>query len=73
MTDLFIAVGLVAVVVVVYLIYRMGVLPKKSLPFVIGGLVGILGITIFRERRMKGLRQDLERREKRLKEMEERL
>jgi len=71
--DLIIALGLVGIVVVTFLISKIGILPKKSLPFVAAGLAAIFGIVLFRESRIKGLRKDLEEREKRLREQEERL
>jgi hypothetical protein len=59
-TDTYIALGLVGIIVVVFLVYRMGFLPKKSLPFVIGGLLAIFGIHLFRQSRKNGLRKELE-------------
>ena len=71
--DLVIALGLVGIVVVTFIISKIGILPKKSLPFVAAGLAAIFGITLFRESRIKGLRKDLDEREKRLREQEEKL
>lgn len=46
--DLYIAFGLLVVVVVVYLANRVGVLPKKSLPILGGALAGAMGLVLFR-------------------------
>ena len=70
MNDLLVAFGLIGIVVIVFIISQMGLLPKKSLPFVIGALLGAFGWTVWREKRMKDLREDLERREKEIKERE---
>jgi uncharacterized membrane protein len=49
--DTYIALGLIGIIVVVFVVHRMGMLPKKSLPFVIGGLLALFGIHWFRESR----------------------
>lgn len=71
--DLIIALGLVGIVVVVFIISQMGILPKKTLPYVIGALAGLLGITLFREWRTKGLAKKIAEQEKILNEKEEKL
>lgn len=71
--DLIIALGLVGIVVVVFIISQMGILPKKTLPYVIGALAGLLGITLFREWRTKGLTKKIAEQEKILNEKEEKL
>ena len=71
--DTYIAFGLIGIVIVAFLISRMGILPKKSLPFIVGGLVGVSGLIIFRKWRTNGLLKDLKKREEELKKMEERL
>jgi len=70
MNDLLVAFGLIGIVVIVFIVSQMGLLPKKSLPFVIGALLGAFGWTVWREKRISKLREDLKRREKALKERE---
>ena len=48
LTDVYLAVGLFAVAVVVYLTNRVGVLPKKSIPVIVGAIAGALGFTLLR-------------------------
>lgn len=72
-TDLIIAIVLIGIVLLTLLISKMGILPKKSLPYVIAALAAIIGISLWRESRMKGLREELEKREKELEEREKRL
>ncbi len=71
--DLLIAFGIVGIVVITFIISKIGILPKKSLPFVAAGLAAIFGIALFRESRIKGLRKDLDEREKKIREEEKRL
>ena len=66
--DTFIALGLIGIVIVTFLIYRMGLLPKKSLPFVVGGLLAVFGIYLFRSAKRNGLKKELEKRGKELQE-----
>jgi hypothetical protein len=70
MVDLYIVGGLLGVVVIVFLLSRVKLLPKKSLPFVIGGLLGVLGLTVFNRHRQGRLLKELKDREKGLKERE---
>jgi nitrate reductase NapE component len=65
--DLVIAGGLVLIAIVVFLLSRMGLLPKKSIPIVAGALVGAFGIVIWRQRRTQIMRARLEELEKELK------
>jgi Skp family chaperone for outer membrane proteins len=67
--DLTIAVVLLVVAGVVLLVARMGVLPKKSLPFIIAGLLGVFGYALFRKRREQALREDLKRHEQELADL----
>ena len=67
--DITIAVVLLVVAVLAVLISRMGVLPKKSLPFIIAGLLGVFGYALFRKRREQALREDLKRREQELADL----
>lgn len=69
--DLLVALGLIVIVVFVLFLVKIGLLPKKSLPFVLGALAGIFGFSLWREHRMKKLRQELLKREAELKKREE--
>lgn len=71
--DIYIAIGLIAIALIIIFINQMGVLPKKSLPFVAGGLLGIFGYFMFRRSRQKGLKKEIKRREEALKVEEKRL
>ncbi len=71
--DLYIAFGLIVIVVIVLLISKMGILPKKSLPYLIAGLLGIFGVSILKRKRIKRLDEDLQRKEKQLKDEEDKL
>lgn len=68
--DTYLAFGLVGIAIVVFLISQMGILPKKSLLFVVAALAGVLGITLFRKRRVNSLLKDLKSREDQLKKRE---
>ena len=74
--DLTFALLLAGVAVVVFFAVRVGALPRKSAPLVIGGLLGAIGIAVWRERRArdthKALKQQYEaarRRDDQLKEL----
>lgn len=71
--DLVIAGGLILIAIVVFLLSRMGLLPKRSLPIVAGALVGAFGIVIWRERRTRIMRARLEELEKELKTREDKV
>lgn len=71
--DLWIAAGLVAVVIVVLITTKVGKLPKKSLSFIIGGVAGMIGLAVFRQKQLSDLEKELRDREKRLKEREKKL
>jgi len=64
--DVFIALILIVIAVVAVVITNMGVLPKKSLPFILGGLAGIFGFAWFQKSRENALRDKLKRQEKEL-------
>jgi septal ring factor EnvC (AmiA/AmiB activator) len=68
--DMIIAIALVASAALVLFLVKINLLPKKSLPFVFGAIAGIFGFTLWRESRMRKLRQELEKREKELQERE---
>lgn len=71
--DLVIAGGLVLIAIVVFLLSRMNLLPKKSLPIVAGALVGAFGIVIWRQRRIQIMRDRLKELEKELKTREDKV
>jgi septal ring factor EnvC (AmiA/AmiB activator) len=71
--DLIIAFVIIGIVLAVFLLSKINLLPKKSLPFIIAGLAGAFGIMLFGKSRMNGLRKELEEREKKLLEKEEKL
>ncbi len=66
--DLLVAIGLVAIALIVFFLYQIGLLPKKSIPLVIGALLGGLGIIIFRERRQQALKAQLKEVQDRIKQ-----
>jgi hypothetical protein len=59
-TDLLVAVILVGIAVVVFVANRIGVLPAKGIPVVVGSLLGLVGIVIFRQRRIDAMRKQLD-------------
>jgi len=71
--DLWIAGALIGVIAIILVATKIGKLPKKTLPFIIGGAVGILGLTIYREKRLSALHKELKAMEDRIKEREKRL
>lgn len=75
--DLYIVFGLIGIVIVVFLVSRMGILPKKSLPYLGIALLGIFVIGLFRKMRTDGLKEkykkakaDAEKTKKELEKME---
>jgi len=70
--DITIAVIVLIIVVAIVLVARMGILPKKSLPYLAAGLAGVFGIALFRKLRQQDL-HDLRQREQGLKELEARM
>jgi uncharacterized membrane protein len=71
--DTYIALGLIGIIIVVFLVYRMGLLPKKSLPFIVGGLLALFGIHLLRQSRKNALKKELEKLEKKLDKKEKEL
>lgn len=67
MLDVYIALGLTGVAISMFFGVRLGVLPKKTLPFILAAVVGAIGISIFRASRVKSLEHDIRRRERALK------
>jgi hypothetical protein len=66
--DLLVAFGLIALGLGAVLLYRMGFLPKKSLPFVAAAVTGVVGWQIFKRRRENALRAEIKRIEDRIAE-----
>jgi septal ring factor EnvC (AmiA/AmiB activator) len=66
--DLLVAIGLVAIALIVFFLYQIGLLPKKSIPLVVGALLGGLGFVIFRERRQQALKGQLKEVQDRIKQ-----
>lgn len=71
MVDLYIAGGLVGIVVIVYLLSRMKFLTKKSLPYVALGLLAALGFGYFKLRRMDSAKKKIKEIKKKIKDIEE--
>jgi septal ring factor EnvC (AmiA/AmiB activator) len=71
--DILIAFGLIIIVIFIFIVYRIGILPKKSLPYVFGALAAVFGISIFRQARLRGLREDLKKKENELQAQEAQL
>jgi septal ring factor EnvC (AmiA/AmiB activator) len=71
--DTYIAFGLIGILIVVFLIYNMGLLPKKGIPYIVGALLALFGIHVFREWRSKNLRRTIAELEKQIKEKEKEL
>lgn len=69
-TDLWLAVGLFVAAFGVLLLTRIGMLPKKSIPYVLLAVGGAFGWAWFRSRQARGLRQQLEKERRRLEGME---
>lgn len=71
--GILIALGALAIVVVLFLLWRMGILTKKTVPIVGGVLAAIFGAVILRERGQARRRRELAAKEKQLREREKRL
>jgi hypothetical protein len=78
MVDLYIAGGLVGVVVIVYLLSRVKLLPEKWLPYLFLGLGAAVGFSFLRVRKrkkvleqMNKIKNEIAKRENRLKELVE--
>lgn len=71
--DVTLALGLIAVALVVFLLARMEVLPRKSLPYVAAGLAGAFGIGVFNAWRRRAAKDDLARAEQAVKAARARL
>jgi uncharacterized protein HemX len=70
MTDLIIALGLIGIVIVVFLLSRMKLLPKKSLPYIALALLAGLGIAYFKARKDDKVKKEIERLKEDIKKRE---
>jgi len=73
MFDIYTALGLVGIAISMFLVTRMRVLPKKTLPFMLAAIAGVVGISVFQNIRMKSMGRDIKRREKDLRKRGEKL
>lgn len=73
MTDLIIALGLIGIVVVVFLLSRMKLLPKKTLPYIALALAAGLGIAYFKARQQDKVKKEIERLKEEIKKREARV
>jgi septal ring factor EnvC (AmiA/AmiB activator) len=72
-TDLIIALGLIGIVIIIFIVYRLGVLPKKSIPFILAAVAAVCGWSWFQNYRLRSLKKELEKREEDLRIQEQRL
>ena len=72
-TSTLIALGLIGIVVVIFLIDRMGVLPRKSLPYIAAALAGAFGIALFRGYRSDQAKERIKKQEEELAKREQNL
>lgn len=70
MTDLIIALGLIGIVIVVFLLSRMKLLPKKTLPYIALALLAGLGIAYFKTRKDDNVKKEIERLKEDIKKRE---
>ncbi len=68
--DLSLAVGLVIAAGGIILLTRIGMLPKKSVPYALLAIGGAFGLAWFKSRQARGLRQQLEKERRRLEGVE---
>lgn len=73
MTDLIIALGLIGIVIIVFLLSRMKLLPKKSLPYIALALLAGLGIAYFKARKDDKVKKEIERLKEDIKKREARI
>jgi len=71
--DLLIAFSLIGIIIALLLIYRMQILPNKSLPYVAFALAGVFGFALFKKWKSDKLNSELKKLEKELKKKEEKL
>jgi len=73
MTDIYIALGLIFIVIVVYLLSRMKLLPKKSLPYLLLGLGAFLGLAFLRARKRDKILEEIEMQKKEIQKRKQKL
>ncbi len=71
--DISLAIGLIIAGIAIALLGRMGILPKKTIPYAILAAGAAVGLAWFRARKRGALRKQLEEQEKELKALEERM
>ena len=71
--DIAVAMALAAIALFVFFAVRVGALPKKGVPWVVGGLLAAVGIGLWRERRASELQKVIKQKEKELKKRTEHL
>lgn len=71
--ELVIALGILVVVVVLFVLWRMGFLNRKTLPIVGGVLAGIGAVAVVREKKRGRLEAEIEAKERELAGREKRL
>ncbi len=73
MTDIIIALGLIGIVIIVFLLSRMKLLPKKTLPYIALALAAGLGIAYFKARKDDNVKKEIERLKEDIKKREARV
>lgn len=71
--DLSLAIGLVIAGIAIALLARIGILPKKSIPYAFVAVGAAVGLAWFRSRKEGALRKQLQEQEQELKALEARL
>jgi uncharacterized membrane protein YgaE (UPF0421/DUF939 family) len=66
--DLVIAAIMIAVGILALILSRLKLMPGKGAPFIIGAIIGIVGITVFNRAKAKRLKKDVADLEKRIAE-----
>lgn len=64
--DLVIAGSMILVGLVVLVLSRLKLMPSKGRPFIIGAIIGIIGLTIFNRAKAKQLKKDVVQLEKQI-------
>jgi Skp family chaperone for outer membrane proteins len=73
MLDIYIVVALLVAVVVVFVASRVGFLPKKSIPVILGAIAAVFGWSLFREHQVDTLKARIKDMEKRIADRDETL
>jgi len=71
--DLAIAGALIIIAVILFILYKMSILPQKSLPFVAVAIAGVFGVTLFRSWLLNKQVNDLKKRDDEMKKKEKEL